>query len=136
MCTTWRGLAAVLAFVPGTAWSSLYIQLDKQQCAQKGGVWSKSNQLEPPGNYCLFVKEKRACEARGGEWVPFRRMDFTCRLKSRDGGRPCKDSSECKFGCEPRRGQPELVGTCAPDDDPFRCKLFRHEGKAGTICVR
>lgn len=40
------------------------------------------------------------CEAQGGTWGRFGTYEGNiCRLATRDGGRPCMDSSQCESAC-------------------------------------
>ena|SRR5687767_3094907 len=113
--------------------------INRFECGKLGGTWSGDEQLPPTVRYCLFVERRNACFAKGGNWVRTGEIDMGCRRKSIDGGKPCKDSSECQFGCRPAAASETKksdMGQCAIDDRPLGCKQYVKDGKISTICIR
>lgn len=108
------------------------------QCARAGGVWGPHGSR---GNYCLFEADRRACLTQGGDW---RRVGlaqrYACVLSAPDAGRPCRDKSDCRFGCEyfgpPTTSGALVWGQCAADNLPFGCRSWVEGGRASPrFCV-
>jgi hypothetical protein len=82
-------------------------------------------------------QDENACIIRGGKWTRGRGPHSRCVLPSHDGGKPCKNESECEFGCfapgnldNPGGFWPSnIVGQCAADNDPSGCKVRINNGK-------
>ncbi|WP_156829796.1 hypothetical protein [Methylovulum miyakonense] len=108
----------------------------KLLCKADGGTWGKDQSgLE----HCFFEKERIQCLAEGGKWLPMGMLKFSgCLHTSRDGGKPCKSSSECEFGCLAARHSTSktdnALGQCAKTDSKFGCKAYVEEGSP-TIAV-
>jgi hypothetical protein len=89
------------------------------------------------------VKEQQ-CRAAGGEWSRFGIYaflcgHFTCAPRTRDGGKPCRNQSDCEFQCisdSTQRIGTEVPGKCAAVRTSFGCHAFVDGGRiVGRICV-
>ena len=64
-----------------------------------------------------------------------------CVRTSRDGGKPCKKSSECEFGClavwpkYPISETDNASGQCAETNNKFGCKDYFEEGRIIGACI-
>ncbi|AJE48266.1 hypothetical protein [Celeribacter indicus] len=80
----------------------------------------------------VTASEKRACEARGGEFRSGGMAGFlTCFTTPKDAGKSCKASGDCGTGkCLARSG------TCAPITPLFGCnEILDAQGRRVTLCV-
>lgn len=79
---------------------------------------------------------KDECLAIGGVWKRWglAPLEF-CQIPSGDGGKSCKDGSECEYGlCKSERRSTN--GICATFQQEFGCYSIIENGKAGSaICV-
>ena len=124
---------------PKSSGYCLWPTINRFECNKLGGIWSGDEQLPPTVRYCLFTEKRSECSAKGGNWEPTGEIDMGCRRKSADGGKPCKDSSECQFGCRPSAAsgsKKSEVGQCSIDDNPLGCRQYVKDGTISTICIR
>ena len=99
-----------------------------------------SMKLERERRKALKRIDVEACEAGGGEIRQVCMFGIpACVQIFSDGGKPCRDSSECEGLCSvryweegnaPKPGQP-WVGECEPDNDRCGCSFLVENGLAG-----
>lgn len=111
----------------------------KHLCKAQGGTWGKDKSYF---EHCFFEKDRIQCLAEGGEWLPQGKSQIRgCIHPSRDGGKPCKKSSECEFGClavwskHPISVIDNVSGQCAKTDGKFGCKDYFEEGRIIGACI-
>ena len=84
------------------------------------------------------------CKAVGGEWAKFGVRAhlcgiYSCAPRTTDGGRPCRDRTDCEYLCVSRK--PAALGTavggeCAGVRSPFGCAYQVDGGKVvGYVCM-
>lgn len=104
-----------------------------------GGTWGKDQAFF---EHCFFEKDRIQCLAEKGEWRPMGRGHISgCVRTSRDGGKPCKKSAECEFGClavwpkYPISETDNASGQCAKTNNKFGCKDYFEEGRIIGACI-
>jgi hypothetical protein len=88
--------------------------------------------------------QEEECRAAGGEWGRFGAIAhlcgiYSCAPRTRDGGKPCRNRSECEYLCVYRRGAAlgaEVTGECAAVRSSFGCTTQVDSGRVvGTVCI-
>jgi len=98
----------------------------------------------PPVNAQEQKAKETECRAAGGEWSRFGVHDhlcgiYSCAARTRDGGKPCRNRSECEHLCitqaPPKVGAP-IVGECTAVKTTFGCFTHVDGGRiVGRVCV-
>lgn len=85
---------------------------------------------------------KEACEAVGGVWRIWSRLDAaldrpSCNLRASDAGKQCENSTDCEGECfpEPTPTGACVVGVCSEFQRVFGCFAYLDSGVCGEICV-
>lgn len=87
---------------------------------------------------------EQECRAAGGEWGRFGAIAHLCGLyscapRTADGGKPCRNRSDCEYLCVARRPAAlgsEATGECAAVRSPFGCTTQVDAGRiVGTVCM-
>jgi|SRR5262245_38458282 len=87
---------------------------------------------------------EQQCRAAGGEWGKFGAIAhlcgiYTCVPRTGDGGKRCRNRSECEYLCVYRRSLPigtEVIGECAANRSAYGCTTQVDAGRiVGTVCV-
>ncbi|HTO49054.1 MAG TPA: hypothetical protein VML91_15555 [Burkholderiales bacterium] len=88
--------------------------------------------------------KEEACRAAGGEWGKFGAIAHLCGIyscvpRTGDGGKPCRNRSECEYLCIYRRGAAigtEVTGECAAVRSAFGCTTQVDSARVvGTVCI-
>ena len=88
--------------------------------------------------------QAEACRAAGGEWGKFGAIAhlcgiYSCAPRTQDGGKPCRNRSECEYLCVYRHGAAlgtKVTGECAAVRNAFRCTTQVDAGRVvGTVCI-
>jgi hypothetical protein len=84
--------------------------------------------------------ETRECAARGGTIQPIcMQGELACVVRYRDGGKRCRDKSDCRGEClyeGPDPAPPSATGICQRTSDPCGCKATIHQGHVEpTLCA-
>lgn len=101
-----------------------------QECPKRDPVAQKAKEEE--------------CRASGGEWGKFGAIAhlcgiYSCAPRTSDGGKPCRNRSECEYLCVYRRGAAlgaEVTGECAAVRNAYGCTTQVDSGRVvGTVCI-
>jgi len=123
-----HAIAAGVALVLSTA--ALDAGVHAQECPKPDPVAQKAKEEE--------------CRAAGGEWGKFGAIAHLCGIyscvpRTSDGGKPCRNRSECEYLCVYRRGAAlgaEVTGECAAVRSAFGCTTQVDSGRVvGTVCI-
>ena len=82
-------------------------------------------------------KSAQACDARGGVWTRFDGEDrYFCRVKTRDGGVKCSNSSQCEGVCLAASREPGGIGynSCSDQVSVYGCFEEFSNGHLRPIC--
>ncbi|UCV21862.1 hypothetical protein [Ferribacterium limneticum] len=107
------------------------------QCREKHGLWT----MTVWGFLCYSEADERKCREEGGSWeVGGMANLFRCVKTAADAYKPCRDDSECQFGCRYVGPHPspdqEVVGKCHGSNKYFGCFAPVKNGKLGVgMCV-
>lgn len=103
------------------------------QCREKLGLWAMTAQ----GFLCYPEATEQKCRKEGGRWeIGGIASLFYCYKTAIDGGKPCRDNSECQFGCRYEGPNPpqekQVVGKCQSSNrSSFECYSDVVDGKYG-----
>ncbi len=123
-----RAIAAGAALFLSTA--ALDADVHAQECPKQDPVAQQAKEKE--------------CRAAGGEWGRFGAIAHLCGIyscvpRTSDGGKPCRNRSECEYLCVYRRGAAigaEVTGECAAVRTSFGCTTQVDSGRVvGTVCI-
>jgi hypothetical protein len=98
----------------------------------------------PPVDAVRQADAERECRARNGQWARFGVRDhlcnvYSCAERTGDGGKPCRDRSDCEHLCIATRDAPvgaEVPGQCSAVKTSFGCATHVDQGRVvGRICV-
>jgi hypothetical protein len=98
----------------------------------------------PPVDAQAQKAGERECRAAGGEWGRFGVHAqlcgiYTCVERTRDGGKPCRSTSDCEHRCvteAPPRIGAEAAGKCTANRSSFGCFTYLDGGKiVGRVCA-
>ena len=85
------------------------------------------------------IRSKAKCLKAGGEWRSWTKYEgakniASCRIKSKDRGKPCSDGKECSTGlCE--YDSATEAGVCFAYKNTGGCHSWMNDGKPqSTIC--
>lgn len=104
------------------------------QCRKNHGLWA----MNEWSFLCYLEAEEQMCRQEGGSWElgGMGKSLFYCYKAAIDAGKPCRDNSECQFGC--RYAGPKLppgeqvVGKCESSNrSSFECYSDVVNGKYG-----
>ena len=82
-------------------------------------------------------KSASACEARGGTWTRFGgEGQYFCRIKTRDAGAKCSNSSECEGVCLAAFTKPSGIAfnSCSDEISVYGCFEEFSDGHVRPIC--
>jgi hypothetical protein len=107
-------------------------------------VASAQAQTCPPVDPVEEKARERECRSVEGEWARFGVRDhlcgiYSCAPRTKDGGRPCRNRSECEHLCitkAPARIGAEVLGECTAVKTSFGCFTHVDGGKiVGRVCI-
>ena len=107
------------------------------------GASVRAQECPKPDPVAQKAKEEE-CRATGGEWGKYGAIAhlcgiYSCAPRTSDGGKPCRDRSECEYLCVYRRGAAlgaEVTGECAAVRSAFGCTTQVDSGRVvGTVCL-
>ena len=99
---------------------------------------------------CPFIdmrvqkKQEADCKALGGDWGRFGAWAYHCNiyscvLRAKDGGKPCRDHVDCEFLCTTTQAGgigTEVEGKCATHKNSFGCTTHVNGGRiVGRVCT-
>ncbi|MEI6098902.1 MAG: hypothetical protein WCS20_11500, partial [Alphaproteobacteria bacterium] len=75
--------------------------------------------------------EQVLCEKAKGQWVAAGKTGaFYCAKPTRDGGKQCRNQSQCQGQCLARSG------TCSPITPLYGCNdVLQKDGRKVTLCI-
>lgn len=100
------------------------------QCRENHGLWKMTGW----GLLCYLEAEEQKCLQEGGNWeVGGMANRFYCFKTAIDAGKPCRDESECQFGCRyvgplSTPGE-QVVGKCESSNRSSGCFSAVIKGK-------
>jgi hypothetical protein len=98
-----------------------------------------SSPTSTPNNNSPQLTAQQSCEQKGGKWGIWTEGGSTiCNLPTRDGGEPCKNSSECQVACEAPEGSgfgEQVNGTCVKFQYQSCIRMVADGIYRGTICT-
>ena len=99
---------------------------------------------------CPFIdarvqkRQEAECKTLGGEWGRFGAWAYHCNiyscvLRAKDGGKPCRDHVDCEFLCTTTQAGgigTEVEGKCATHKNSFGCTTHVNGGRiVGRVCT-